>query len=338
MSLLPRALAVFCTLVFTLPGWAEVTVKELPDRVRIELDGKLFTELRFSGAQHSYLWPLLGPDGAKLTRSWPMEEAPGEEHDHVHHRSVWFGHGLVNGVDFWTEDATHGTKKPKHPVGTIVHEKILTAKGGASEGVVAASQRWVAPDGAVPITSIQTVRVLQTPPEERLFDFQVQMTAGTKDVLFGDTKEGTFAMRIAESMRLKQAKNQPGKGQIVNSEGLTDAKAWGAAAKWVAMSGPIDGKPYTIAVFDHPANLRHPTRWHARDYGLFAANPFCVKEMDLSKKHPEGAGDFTLAAGKDLTLRYRVFVHTGAPNSTLINERFAQFAKDTQPLSNSPKP
>lgn len=304
---------------------AAVEVKELPDRVRIEIGGQLFTELRHGDAPHVFYYPLIGPGGVKMTRAWPMEEVAGEERDHVHHRSMWFSHGAVNGVDFWGEDASYkGT--PKHPVGKIVLDKVIEAKGGET-GVVTTSQKWTAPDGSVPLTSVQTLRVHDRPESERLFDFETTLTAGEKDATFGDTKEGTFGVRIAESMRLKQPK-APGAGRIVNSEGLRDDKVWGTHAKWVDMSGPIEGKTYGIAIFDHPSNLRHPTRWHARDYGLFAANPFCEVEMD--KSQPKGAGDYVLPAGKSVTFKYRVLIHTGEPDVAKIEAAFAEFAKTSR--------
>ena len=145
--------------------------------------------------------------------------------------------------------------------------------------------------------------------KRRLFDFEITLTAGDKDVVFGDTKEGAAAIRIAESMRLKGPKATPGAGKILNSEGQADGEVWGKRAKWVDMSGPIDGKIFGIAFMDHPKNPRHPTRWHARDYGLFAANPFCEKDMD--KNQPQGAGDFTLKAWQSVTFRYRLLIHEG---------------------------
>jgi hypothetical protein len=243
-----------------------------------------------------------------MTRSWPMADIPGEEHDHVHHRSLWFSHGLVNGVDFWGETASY-KGDPKHPVGRIEHDKIVEAKGGAEFGVLKTSQKWIGPNDSVPLTSTQTLKVYSRPDTERVFDFEVTLTAGDKDVVLGDTKEGTAAIRIAESMRLKGPKASPGAGKILNSEGDADGNVWGKRAKWVDMSGPIDGKMFGIAFMDHPKNPRHPTRWHARDYGLFAANPFCEKDMD--KNQPQGAGDFTLKAGQSITFRYRLLIHEG---------------------------
>ncbi len=301
---------------------AAVEVKELPDRVRVEIGGKLFTEFRHGDAPHVFYYPLIGPDGVSMTRSWPMDDPPDEEHDHPHHRSMWFSHGSVNGVDFWGEDASYkGT--PKHPVGKIIFDKTIAARGGET-GVVTTSQKWIAPDGSVPVTSVQTLRVYDRPLIERMFDFETTLTAGDKDVTFGDTKEGTFGIRIAESMRLKKPK-APGEGHIVNSEGLRDDAVWGTHAKWVDMSGPIDGKTYGIAIFDHPTNLRHPTRWHARDYGLFAANPFCEVEMD--KTQPKGAGDYALKAGQSITLKYRVLIHKDEPDAAKLDAQFADYAK-----------
>ena len=304
---------------------AEVRVTEVPGKVRIDINARPFTEAILSGASHVYYWPLIGPGGVAMTRSWPMEDLPNEEHDHPHHRSMWYSHGLVNGVDFWSEAASSGAKAPKHPVGKIVHEKVVETKSGADEGLLTTAENWIAPDGSIPVTSTQTLRVFQRPEKEREFEFSITLKAGDKNVVFGDTKEGTFGIRIAESMRMRAPKGKPGAGHILNSEGLTDDKVWGAHAKWVDMSGPVDGRTLGIAVFDHPSNPRHPTRWHARDYGLFAANPFCEAEMDKSKT--EGAGDFKLEAGKSVTFRYRVLIHEGAPDAEKLNERFEEFGK-----------
>jgi hypothetical protein len=303
---------------------AAVDVKSLEDRVRIEIDGKLFTEYRMTGAPHVYYWPVIGPGGVKMTRSFPMEDPPGEEHDHRHHRSLWFAHGLVNGVDYWTEAS--GKSPPKVPFGTIQHDKILEAKGGAEFGVLKTSQKWIAPDQSTPVTSTQILRVYSRPDSERLFDFEITLTAGDKDVVFGDTKEGMAAIRIAESMRLKRPKPTPASGKIITSEGDVDSAAWGKRAKWVDMSGPVDDKVLGIAFMDHPKNPRYPTRWHARDYGLFAANPFC--EGDMDKNQPKGAGDFTLKAGQSITFRYRLLIHEGDAAAAKIADRYQSFIQD----------
>ena len=303
---------------------AGVDVKELSDRVRVEINGQLFTELRLAGAPHVYYWPLMGPGGVKMTRSWPMEDVAAEAHDHYHHRSLWFSHGLVNNVDFWAEEGSYGKKTPPHPLGKIVHDKILEAKGGADSGIVRTSQKWIGPGDAVLLSSVQTLRVYNRPESERLFDFEIVLTAGEKEVVLGDTKEGSAALRIAESMRLKQPKG-PGQGHLLNSEGLTDSKVWGQHATWVDMFGPIGEKTFGIAFMDHPKNPRHPTRWHARDYGLFTANPFC--EFDMDKTKPKGSGDFKLPAAQSATFKYRIFIHEGPADPTRIADCYKEYVR-----------
>ena len=315
---LPLLLAV--PLLATLPAWAAVEMKQGPEKVRVEIGGQLFTEYCFTGAPHVYFHPLIGPGGARMTRDWPMQETPGEERDHPHHRSLWFSHGAVNGVDFWTEAAPGKTLK--QPSGRIEHVKVLEVQGGEKEGVIRDQLRWVAADGSVPLTSVQTFRVRDG--AARAIDFSMTLTAGEKAVTLGDTKEGAMAVRIAESMRLILPGKKPGAGKIVNSAGDTDRAVWGKKAAWVDYSGPVEGKVVGIAIFDHPKNPRHPTRWHARDYGLVAANPFCEHEMD--KTQPAGTGDYSLAPGQSVTFQYRIILHAGDAAEAKIAERFAAYA------------
>jgi Methane oxygenase PmoA len=314
---------VFCTCIRA--ASAGVEMKEQPDKVRVEIDGKLFTEYCYQGATHVYFYPLIGPGGVKMTRDWPMQSPPGEAHDHPHQRSLWFAHGSVNGADFWSESASFtGTEKP-HPVGAIRHVKFLEVKSGDEQGVIRDQLEWAAPDGSTPLTSVQTLRVYERPETERLFDFEVVLTAGDKDVVMGDTKEGSMALRIAESMRLSHPKDVPGEGHMVNDQGQRDGDVWGKRASWVDYSGPVDGKTVGIAFFDNPQNPRHPTRWHARDYGLFAANPFCEHQMDPTK--PEGAGDFKIPAGQSATFRYRILLHEGDAAQAKVADRYAEYIK-----------
>lgn len=305
---------------------ADVSVKQLDDRVRVEIDGQLFTELRHTGTPHVCYYPIIGPGGAKMTRAYPMEDVPGEEHDHIHHRSLWFAHGLVNGADYWSEAATFGGKQPKIPVGKIVHDKVIKAEGGKQSGEVVSSVKWIAPDGSVTLTGTQRLVVYSTPDSERQFDFEITLTAGAQDAVFGETKEGTAAIRIAETMRTTQPKGKTAAGHILNSEGAKDKDVWGKTAKWVAMSGPVDGKPFTIAFFDHPKNVAYPTRWHAREYGLFAANPFAGSAMD--KTLAPGSANYTLKAGQTFTQKYRLLVQQGDPDAAKLSTRYEAYTKE----------
>ena len=142
--------------------------------------------------------------------------------------------------------------------------------------------------------------------------------------MLGDTKEGTMAVRVAESMRLTHPKNKAGAGHIVLSTGVRDQKTWGQRAAWCDYYGPVQGQTVGIAIFDHPQNPKFPTWWHVRDYGLFAANPFGVHDFE---KQPAGAGNLAIPAGKSLTFRYRFYLHQGDEVQAKVAEKFQEYAK-----------
>ena len=298
------------------PKTEGVRLTQLPGKVRIEINGEHFTDYVFQGAPHVYFYPVLGPGGAPMTRNWPMKEVEGEDRDHPHQRSLWYSHGAVNGVDFWSEGAK---------AGKIVHDRFLEVKSGADVGILRSANKWVAPDGRVVCTDERTFRVYARPATERLFDFEITFKAGDKEVVFGDTKEGTMAVRLNETMRLKHNKMNTGKptGHIVQSTGVRDDKTWGKRAEWCDYYGPVDGKTVGIAIFDHPQNPVHPTWWHVRDYGLFAANPFGVHDFE---KKPAGTGNLVLAPGKSLTFRYRFYLHEGDELQAKVGERYKEYA------------
>jgi hypothetical protein len=157
-----------------------------------------------------------------------------------------------------------------------------------------------------------------------MFDYEVTLHATDGDVTLGDTKEGSMAIRLAESMRLKPNEHNVGKptGHIVNSEGLRDNETWGKRAAWVDYHGPVDGATVGVAIMDHPSNPRHPTWWHVRDYGLFAANPFGIHDFE---KKAAGTGDMKIPAGRKLTFRYRFVIHEGDEQAGRIAERYQEY-------------
>jgi len=247
-----------------------------------------------------------------------MKDVPDEDHDHPHHRSLWYAHGDMNGQDFWAEAKSFGK---------TVHESFTEVKSGDTSGVIRSQNKYVAPDGSVVGTDERTLRVFARPDNERLFDFEIAFKAGDKDLVFGDTKEGSMALRLVETMRLKSNKTSKGKptGHIVNSEGVRDGETWGKRAAWCDYYGPADGKILGVAIFDHPQNPRHPTWWHVRDYGLFAANPF--GQHDFEKLADKTAGNLTVPAGKTITFRYRFYMHEGDEKQGKVAERYQEYVK-----------
>jgi hypothetical protein len=292
-----------------------VRITQLDDRLKIEINGRPFSEYHFKGASRPFLYPILGPDGLALTRNWPMKEVEAEERDHPHHRSFWYGHGEVNGHDFWSES---------DKAGKTVHEAFTEIQSGPDTGVIKSKNQLVAKDGTIVATDERTLRFYSR-TDARLFDFEITIHASHGDLTFGDTKEGTMALRLAETMRLKPNKDNVGKptGHIVNSEGQRDGDTWGKRAKWVDYHGPVAGKLVGVAVFDHPQNPRHPTWWHVRDYGLFAANPFGLHDFE---NQPAGAGDLKLKSGESLTFRYRFYLHAGDEMEAKVAQRYQEYA------------
>lgn len=291
-----------------------VQITELTNRLRVEINGQLFTEYFFKNVPRPYCYPLLGPGDAAMTRNWPMKDVPDEEHDHPHHRSFWYAHGAVNGHDFWSEQKAFGK---------TVHDAFTEIKSGKDVGLIRSRNKWIAADGTVVCTDDRTLRIYNPGrASERVFDFEITLHAGDGEVTLGDTKEGTMALRLAETMRLK---GKVGQGHIVNSEGVRDGQTWGKRAAWCDYYGPVDGKIVGVAMFDHPQNPRHPTWWHVRDYGLFAANPF--GQHDFEKLADRAAGNLAIAAGKSLTFRYRFYLHEGNEKQAKVAEKYQEYAK-----------
>ncbi len=295
-------------------GVPRVHVYETNGVVRVDLDGRLFTEYHHRGVSRPFLYPLLTSGDRHMTRRWPMEEAPGEERDHPHHRSFWYAHGDANGVDLWSE---------AREAGKTVHQAFVRQESGDRAGVIASRNEWRDKDGRVLATDERTHRFLAPDGDVRIIDFEITIHASHGDLVLGDTKEGSFALRVAESMRVKQPRNHaPGTGVLVNSRGDRQGDAWGKRAEWADYSGPVGDAIFGVAIFDHPGNPRFPTWWHARDYGLFAANPFGIHDFE---KRGKGAGDFRIASGGSATFRYRVVFHPGDATEGRIAERYAAY-------------
>jgi hypothetical protein len=291
-----------------------VQIKELPDRLRVEINGQLFTEYYFKDVPRPFCYPVIGPQNSPMTRNWPMKDVPNEDHDHKHHRSLWFTHGSVNGHDFWSEERNFGK---------IVHEGFAEVRSGADAGVIRAKNKWIAADGTQVCHDETTLRFhAPRSPSERILDWEVTLHALEKDLTFGDTKEGSMGIRLAETMRLK---GKVGKGHIINSEGVKDGETWGKQAKWCDYYGPVEDKIVGVAVFDHPGNPRHPTWWHVRDYGLFAANPF--GKHDFEKLQDKTAGDLVVPAGKSVTFKWRFYFHEGDNEKGRVAEKYEEYVK-----------
>jgi hypothetical protein len=289
---------------------AEFQLEENADGVTVRLDGQLFTRYLIKSGPKPILWPIVGPYGKQMTRGYPMREpSASEKKDHVHHRSLWFTHGDVNGTSFWHES---------DPQGTIVHREFVKLSAG-ERAVIQTRNDWLDPNGQRVCEDLRTF-TFHADGDLRLIDVDILVTAGDERVVFGDTKEGSFAVRVAGSMRTELGQG----GKIINSQGQQDGDAWGRRAEWVDYSGPVEGKTVGITIMNHPQSLRYPTYWHVRTYGLFAANPFGVRDFLQDKK---ADGKLVLAPRESFSLYYRVLLHPGDASSLDLPAAFQAYSQ-----------
>ena len=315
-----------------------VTPNEGATRVDITIDGKPFTSYIWPATiKKPVLYPLRTVRGTLVTRGFPLDPRPGERVDHPHHIGLWFNHGDVNGFDFWNNSYDiPADRQPK--MGTIHHRRIVEAKSGDDRGLLTVEAEWI--DGAgTALIRERTQFVFSGDADSRTIDRITTLTALAHRVVFRDNKEGTFGMRVARE--LEQPSNTPDvftdasghasqvpvldnkgvSGLYRSSQGKTGDAVWGTRAPWTLLSGTIAAEPVTIAILDHRSNPGYPTHWHARGYGLFAANPLGQKTLN------DGTVEITLPLepGQSATFRYRVLILSAAPEPQRIERESQAF-------------
>jgi hypothetical protein len=292
-------------------------------RVDVLVDGKPFTTYLWSDAvKKPVLFPVRTAEGAVVTRGFPLQPVEGESHDHPHHTGFWMNYGDVDGVDFWgNHPAARGSEK--HKLGSIVQKSIASSRGGHGQGELDVVSEWV-DDGGPAVLREQTHYVFGADAGRRSVDRIARLEA-LAPVNFRDNKEGMLALRVASALELPGKKNAAATGQYRSSEGKTGDDVWGTRARWVMLTGKLEGKPVTIALLDHPTNPGFPTHWHARGYGLFAANPIGQKSL---AKEPEFT--LSLAKGKTTRFAYRMVILSREAAPADIEAEYQRFIKDVK--------
>ena len=308
-----------------------VTVQEEQRRVDVMIDGHPFT---------SYIWPdrlakpviypLRTANGTIITRGYPLDPRPGERVDHPHHVGMWLNYENVNGIDFWNNsEAIKPQDAPK--MGTIRHRSIIAAEGGSEEGKLEVEADWLTYSRKV-LLQEHTRFVFRGGPDFRSVDRITTLRTQEEKVVFADAKDGMLGLRVVRALEMPSDKaevftdasgratavakldNTGVNGVYLTSEGKKGEAAWGTRGRWCNLSGKIGDEPVTITILDHPANPGFPTYWHARGYGLFAANPLGEKVFSNGKEEL----DLTLAPHESVTFRYRILITSGvaSPEST----------------------
>ncbi len=292
--------------------------------VRVKVGDQPFAEyvINDPATNKTYLWPIYGPSGKSMTRAFPMKDIEGEVKDHYHHRGINFGHEDIGGFDSWTERMTFdigektstGSKARIAKLGQMKHRSFKELTVSPDKMVIVSELDYIGADGKKSLTEVRTL-IFSVSNGQRLIDFDQVFIATEGDVTFGDKKDAGLSIRVPTPMSVDSKKG----GKIVNSEGLTDAAAWGKRAKWCDYFGPVEGETLGVAILNHPSSFRHPTSWHVRTYGLFTANPFGT----LDKESPNGP--HTIKAGEKMELRHRFVLHTGDTEAAKINEAYERY-------------
>jgi hypothetical protein len=297
----------------------QVSVTQSKGKFRVTVGEDLFCEVDYQTYAKPIVYPIYGPGQVPMTRNYPMrKDIAGEPKDHPHHKSMWFAHGAVNGVSFWDEH------------GKIINETAELAtddlpKHASGQPTIRLRSRLVDANGELVCRETMLLSFGANDQPLRWIDWMVTQSAGDKPLELGDTKEGTAALRVHPDLSPDNRSANP-RATAVNSEGLTGDDVWGKRAKWVDYSGTVEGHPIGIAFFDHPQNLRYPTYWHARGYGLFAANPFGLSEFVGSGSN----GTHTVAAGHSLTFRYRIVFHPGSAEQANVEQLYRSYAEQAE--------
>ena len=304
----------------------QVVPHDTAPRVDISIDATPFTSYIYPRElKKPVLYPLHTAKGTVVTRGFPPDPKAGERTDHPHQVGVWFNHGDVNGLDFWNNStAIPADKAPKF--GTIQHRRVIEAVSGQDRGELTVEMDWVASNGTT-LLKEQTRFVFRGTGDARSIDRITRLTALKERVVFRDNKEGVLGIRVARALE-HTAKDAPDvTGMYTSSEGLKGDKVWGTRGRWTMLTGTVGSEPVTLAILDHPANPGFPTYWHARGYGLFAANMLGHKVFSEGKEEL----NLTIEPGASVVFRHRILILGGTAAPEAIETEYRAFTEKTAP-------
>jgi hypothetical protein len=252
------------------------------NQVTIGIDGR--ERLRWHAAEDAprpFFFPLVGPSGLPLTR---MGHPGAPNHDH--HRSIWFAHHKVLGIDFWGDNS-----------GAVIRQlEWLAYEDGDDEARMAVRLGWF--DGHDPqalIEQVMIAAVAPAPSDGVFVELQTSLVSTAESLELAQTNFGLLAVRVAKSISAVF-----GDGVITGSNRQrTERSLFGRPSQWIDYSGSVDtGTVEGITYFDHPSNNSFPSKWHVRDDGWMGASVCRDGPVMLSKDTPT-------------TWRYLLHAHPG---------------------------
>ncbi|MFT7034999.1 MAG: hypothetical protein ACJA2S_003520 [Cyclobacteriaceae bacterium] len=318
----------------------KLNVNDADNKVDVMVDGKLFTSYIYpDNVKKPVLWPIMSQAGNMLTRSFPMIDKEGDRTDHPHHVGVWLNYGDVNGLDFWNNSEAIATEK-RSRYGSIYHKTIEKAKSGKGKATLVTTSDWKSPDNTVMLEEKTSFNFISA-DNARIIDRTTTLTAVIDEVKFTDNKEGMFAIRVARELELptekpaklmdshgvvtevKKMDNTFVKGNYRSADGVEGKEVWATRSRWMKLASEINGEAVALVIIDHPSNTGYPTYWHARDYGLFAANTLGQKVFSKGKNEL----NLSLKKGQSATFKYRLIVASENLSDNQINKLADEYAE-----------
>ncbi|MBT1701756.1 PmoA family protein [Chryseosolibacter indicus] len=337
-----RSIIVIFLLLKVLPTHAQkgfsFVDREIQKKVDILHNGKLITSYcYFDSTEKPILFPVKTLNGVTITRGYPIAPRAGERTDHPHHTGIWFNYESVNGLDFWNNSFAIPEER-KHRYGSIRHVSILDKSIKKERAFLKTKSNWVDQKGNVLLEEI-TEFTFSNKNGVLVIDRAATLTAKMSEVVFKDVKDGMIAIRVARELEmpsLQQDKfvdamgnvtdvpllnNKGVTGVYINKEGVKGDDVWGKRSAWTYLTGEKEGVTISIGIIDHPKNIGYPTYWHARGYGLFAANPLGQKVFSNGKEEMS----LRLTENKSITFKYRFAIKEG---SVIKAEEMNQLSSD----------
>lgn len=334
------ALSPLCAVQAQQKETVRVTKDAQAKKIDVFVGKRLFTSFLYPDSlEKPVLYPLHAATGTVVTRGFPLMPKPGDPTDHPHHIGLWFNFENVNGLDFWNNSYAIPAEK-KGSYGWIKTDKILETTSGPT-GTLAYHANWMNQKNDVLLEETTRFEFSGT-GHERTIDRVTTLKANT-EVTFTDAKDGLLGLRVAHELQMPTDKDEKftdnkgivtvvkgGTDKVANGNYLTSAgkrgnDAWSTRAAWCKMYGKMGPDSVSIAILDHPKNPNYPTFWHARGYGLFAANPLGEKIFT----NGTSAKNLQLKKGESVTFRYRVLIDAGSRtlSAKQLNQAAADFAK-----------
>ncbi len=339
--LLLLLLFAFSVAVAQQPQMVKLVKEKDVNRINVLINNQPFTSFFYPDTlEKPVLYPVYAANGTVVTRGFPLHPVPGDPTDHPHHIGTWLNFENVNGLDFWNNSFAI-PKEKKGSYGWIKTNPHVETKDG-TKGILTYHANWTNQQNETLLEETTQFEFSGT-GRLRIIDRTTTLKAVTDTVKFNDAKDGLLGFRLAHALEIptkedkkftddkgivtvvKGTKDSIANGNYITSEGKQGDAAWSTRGRWCKVYGKMNKDSVSVTIIDHPKNPNYPTFWHARGYGLFAANPLGEKVFTNGKS----TKNLQLKKGESVVFRYRIVIDEGKKtiSEKEINTLADEFAK-----------